>query len=366
LSKITEETFGREIFDLLNSDLGSRSVELNALFLQTLKLHEAYNTILPKVTPRLIDDLFARLQENPHIKQPIYMIEIFIKKISRKDKGTIAVEHNKFKEYLISISGGSVPAIYDHDCHYVINIKLTFEILKALNDIDFVLQICGDYTGTVTSVGAAREYQPEKLEQVFEVLKQSKSPAEKEIEIEHTEVDDDGNRQQKLNTNIASKDVSQLSIPLKHRKNYLISDSVKMTLGILIATAAVASLVNLGVNGDIIMPNTGIFFPTATSISKETPDYGMINGEVTSQSAAAATSGSLVAVYKISGLIDSLEKSAGYTEDSTISHDGHFMFKLPSGVYRITVLYPDGKGQLIENYAVWPGSHTTLNLIHRQ
>ena len=39
------------------------------------------------------------------------------------------------------------------------------------------------------------------------------------------------------------------------------------------------------------------------------------------------------------------------------------MFKLPSGVYRIFVVYPDGKDQIIENYAVWPGSNTSLNLI---
>ena len=362
MSRITEAKFGREIFDLLNSDLGSRGVELNALFLQTLKLHEAYNTILPKVTPRLIDDLFARLQENPHIKQPIYMMEIFTKKIKRTDKGMTVVEHDNFREYLISISGGSVPAIYDHNSHYVINIKLTFEILKALNDIDFVLQICGDYTGTVTSVGAAREYRPEELEHVFEVQKQTKSPSEKEIEIEHTDVDD--NRQHKLNTNIASNDGSQLNLPFKHRKNYLISDSLKMTLCILVATAGVASLVNLGVNGDIINPNTGIFFPSPSSILKETSDYGVINGKVTSES--AATSGGLVTVYKISGLVDSLEKSAGYTENSAISHDGHFVFNLPSGVYRITILYPDGRGQLIENYAVWPSSLTNLNLVPGQ
>ena len=55
------------------------------------------------MTPKLIHDLFARLQENPHIKQPIYMIEIFTKETKRKDKGTIAIENNQFKEYLISI-----------------------------------------------------------------------------------------------------------------------------------------------------------------------------------------------------------------------------------------------------------------------
>jgi hypothetical protein len=79
LANITEAAFGEEIFDLVKSDSDRRNVELDALFLQSLKLQEAYNTILPKVTPKLIRDLFSRLQENPHIKQAIYMIEIFTK-----------------------------------------------------------------------------------------------------------------------------------------------------------------------------------------------------------------------------------------------------------------------------------------------
>jgi hypothetical protein len=79
---------------------------------------------------------------------------------------------------------------------------------------------------------------------------------------------------------------------------------------------------------------------------------------------AAATSGGSVTLYKIARLDDSVEKSAGYTETSFISPAGHFMFKLPSGVYRIIEVYSDGKDQLIENYAVWRGSHTSLNLIH--
>ncbi|HEY7573259.1 MAG TPA: hypothetical protein VH796_18010 [Nitrososphaeraceae archaeon] len=111
---------------------------------------------MSKVTPRLIDDLSARLQENSHIKQPIYMMEIFTKKIKLKDKGKITLENDQFREYLVSLSGGSIPAIYDYDSHYVINLKLTFEILKSLNDIDFVFQIYADYTGTVTSVEAIK------------------------------------------------------------------------------------------------------------------------------------------------------------------------------------------------------------------
>ncbi len=84
------------------------------------------------------------------------MMEIFTKKIKLKDKGKITLENDQFREYLVSLSGGSIPAIYDYDSHYVINLKLTFEILKSLNDIDFVFQIYADYTGTVTSVEAIK------------------------------------------------------------------------------------------------------------------------------------------------------------------------------------------------------------------
>jgi len=73
-----------------------------------------------------------------------------------------------------------------------------------------------------------------------------------------------------------------------------------------------------------------------------------------------------VTVYKTAGLVDSIEKSAGYTENSIISPADHFMFKLPSGVYRIIVVYPDVKDQIIENYAVWPGLSSSLNLIRIQ
>jgi len=358
VSKITEGMFGKDIFDLIKSDSERGSVELNALFLQSLKLQEAYNTILPKVTPKLIRDLFARLQENPHIKQPIYMIEIFTKETKRKDKGTITIENDQFKEYLISISGGSIPAIYDHDSHYVINMRLTFDILKKLNDIDFVLQICGDYTGTVTSVGAAREYRPEELELVLEKQGKFESLMKEEIE----QADDNGRHHlNKLKTTIASEDSSRLGIPFKHHKDYVISNSLKTTIFILVAIAGVASLVNLIVSGDIIMPNTRIFLPPSSSILMQTSDYGTVNGEVTGKSAASA--GAFVIAYKNAGLVDSVDKSAGYTKNSVISPTGHFMLKLPSGVYRITIVYPDGKDQMIENYAVWPGSYTSLNLI---
>ena len=52
---------------------------------------------------------------------------------------------------------GFVPAVYDKGTHYVTNMRLTLEILKALQDFDFVLEVTGDYTGTLTGRGASHE-----------------------------------------------------------------------------------------------------------------------------------------------------------------------------------------------------------------
>jgi hypothetical protein len=34
---------------------------------------------------------------------------------------------------------------------------MTLEILKKLNDIDYVLEVMGDYTGSASSIGARHE-----------------------------------------------------------------------------------------------------------------------------------------------------------------------------------------------------------------
>lgn len=53
-----------EIFDFIVSDSEERNPELDAILFQSLKLQKAYNTIFPKVTSELIQNLFAELQEN--------------------------------------------------------------------------------------------------------------------------------------------------------------------------------------------------------------------------------------------------------------------------------------------------------------
>ncbi|MGC2385389.1 MAG: hypothetical protein WA631_20030, partial [Nitrososphaeraceae archaeon] len=52
---------------------------------------------------------------------------------------------------------GFVPAIYDNGTHYVTNMRLTCDILKRLNDFDFVIEGLGAYSDSLTGRGASHE-----------------------------------------------------------------------------------------------------------------------------------------------------------------------------------------------------------------
>ena len=109
-------------------------------------LETLYQTYLPKIDPILLHDLLIREMEKSE-RAPFYMVEVFTK------PGT---DSEWCKNHIIETSG-FVPSIYDNGTHYVTNMRLTLEILKTLQDFDFVLEITGDYTGTLTGRGASHE-----------------------------------------------------------------------------------------------------------------------------------------------------------------------------------------------------------------
>jgi hypothetical protein len=88
-------------------------------------------------------------------------------------------------------------------------------------------------------------------------------------------------------------------------------------------------------------------------------DLGSVNGFVTS-SDGLPISGASILVYKHMALPDSADKNAGYSTFVRTESDGSYSLGgLPSGVYKFTVTYPDGGIQIIDNYAVWPGSSSS-------
>ena len=118
--------------------------EIRSVFrgLQTL-----YETYLPKVDPLLIHDLLVREEEKSE-HTPFYMVEIFTKDGTDSDL-------MKDKIYQSTVM---VPSIYDKGTHYVTNQRLSLEKLKEISNDENVLEVTGDYTGTLTGLGASHEH----------------------------------------------------------------------------------------------------------------------------------------------------------------------------------------------------------------
>ncbi|MGA8844212.1 MAG: hypothetical protein WB511_11570 [Nitrososphaeraceae archaeon] len=117
--------------------------EIKSVF---LGLQTLYQTYFPKVDPSLIHSLLTSLQNDPD-KSPFYMVEIFTK------PGT---NSEAMRDHILQKTG-MVPAIYDNGTHYVVNQRLNLEYLKDLSEMDEVIDISGDYTGSLTGRGASRE-----------------------------------------------------------------------------------------------------------------------------------------------------------------------------------------------------------------
>ncbi|MBV9177464.1 MAG: hypothetical protein JO327_05370 [Nitrososphaeraceae archaeon] len=109
-------------------------------------LETLYQTYLPKVDPTLIHDLLIREHEKSE-RAPFYMVEIFTNS---------NINSEDMKEHIYQTTG-MLPAIYDNGTHYVTNQRLTLEILKEICSSQDVLEVTGDYTGTLTGRGASHE-----------------------------------------------------------------------------------------------------------------------------------------------------------------------------------------------------------------
>jgi len=117
--------------------------KLDELKIQTQNLGRAYRELFPKVDPAFVYDLIIRLSENSDNNTPIYTVEVFTKE---------GINPEKSKERILQTTG-TVPAIYDNGTHYVSTQHMTLEMLKKLNDINYVLEVMGDYTGGASSIG---------------------------------------------------------------------------------------------------------------------------------------------------------------------------------------------------------------------
>src|SRR5919106_6003252 len=98
----------------------------------------SFQMYLPNVDPDLIYDLLTRLRDNPDVT-PAYTIEVYTEK---------AVDLSKTIDAIYKITG-AMAIVYDENTHYVINQKLTLNMLKKISDMDDVIEI----TGSPTTLG---------------------------------------------------------------------------------------------------------------------------------------------------------------------------------------------------------------------
>lgn len=129
------------------SETPNEITELTELKLQTERLGEAYHKVFPKVDPSFVYDLISRLRQDPNNVAPVYTVEVFTKPGTDPDKS---------RDHILQTTG-TIPSIYDNGTHYVSTHRINLEILKKLNDIDYVDEIMGDHTAGAASIGPTHD-----------------------------------------------------------------------------------------------------------------------------------------------------------------------------------------------------------------
>ena len=106
------------------------------------ELEGAMKRHLGKVDAPLIVDLILR-QKKEKNNNPIYTLEVFLK----PNQNTEEIRNRIISET------GMTPAFYDNGTHLVVAHKIDFNMLRMINDIDFVERIRGTYSGSMASLG---------------------------------------------------------------------------------------------------------------------------------------------------------------------------------------------------------------------
>lgn len=288
----------------------SREVsKLEGLKKSAMELQSQYSAMLPKVSPRLIEDLLGVQSENPN-KIPIFTLEVFTRKA---EEG--GIDADTIREHIWNTTG-KMPAIYDNGTHYVTNQKLTLETLKRLNDFEHVLKVTGEHFG-----GGYTSTTPEH---------------ECSVQLEE------------IRREVEDKDKAKVELSLKSSEK---TSVLKIVLFTIIGIAGAVTLGGYVISGGIL-PNAHTNDDVAV-ISSIGLEPGMLYGYV---------GGPIAGLPAIGASVIAEDIETGHASNSLISVDGKYYLNLVPGEYNIIVAFPDGTTQTYHDVAIKRGTPSEMNI----
>jgi hypothetical protein len=296
--------------------------ELTTAFqgLQTL-----YQTYLPKVDPILVHDLLVRQQKDPKVA-PIYMVEVFTK------PGT---DSQAFRERIWNATG-MMPAIYDNGTHYVTNHRLSLDMLKRISDAEEVLEVSGDYTGSITGLGASRDIRGYSHSTTTPPLDSASSLSQQQKQTQESST--------KLNEQKSVGEQAEYE-KRKRKRTTNYRPMIFAVVGVVAAIAIAGFIISGGNPPNINQSST----PTTTSSVSPT---GALHGYVRGPTGLPAIGASVIAA----------NQQTGFTDNAIISLNGqYFLGNLPAGQYIVMVAFPDGTNKVVNEFQVESGSNHELN-----
>ena len=294
------------------------------------ELQKKYEELLPKVDPRLINDLLLRQMENPR-SAPMYMVETFL------EPGT---DVQKVKETILQETG-MVPAIYDNGTHFAAHHPLTLDMLERISNREGVIEVTGEYdTG---SWAASHEHSRRREEAT-----RSRKPPASIVSNSSSQIARATETKELMNTN----SVQQQSRKETRKSKYLIA--AYTTAGIIGAIALAGFIISGG-----MLPNSNSGIQSSSSTTTGSligNEPGVIHGYVEGLSGLPAIGASVIA--------ENLE--SGQSTSAFVSLTGDYLINLPPGTYQITVSFPNGATQVVDSFEITRGTAHELDFSYNE
>lgn len=269
------------------------------------ELQKKYSEYLPKVDPALVHDVLLRQMENPGVA-PIYMLEVFTKS---------GIDTQLTRDYIYSKTG-MTPAIFDNGTHFATNQKVTIEMLKEISDSDEVVEITGDYTGSIGAYPVSHEHDHRERRKAAPARSNQETQLETPVEVKVPTPDE------------------------RKRSGSQYRFAMYTAAGIVGAIILAGAIISGG-----MPPNINVQHVATGS------EPGVLHGYVGGPGGLPAVGAAVVAA----------EQETGHTVNEFVSVDGNYYFDLPPGNYIIMVAYPDGTNKVVNDYAVQTGSSHKLD-----